>query len=421
MRLSVTRLSRIFCLAVLTAALLLPFFNTGTALADPAWYNSAWQYRKALTIDNTKVPSTQSNFPVLVSVTDTDLRDDAQGSGNDILFTAADGVTKLSHEIESYNGGTGTLAAWVKVTSLSGSADTVIYMYYGNGSVGNQEYPTDVWSNGYEAVYHLHDDFFDSTANHHATNSGSVDTIGQIADGQNFTPASEIQAGSWSVSGSAITVQSWLYPDDFDQDDPRIMSKATAGGTQDHVYMLGLGGSGERYVRGRIKTGTSDTSGTTTLESSTNPAVVSTWQLVTLTYDGSNMRLYRNGSQVASTGKSGNLRVNSWDIAIGNNPGNSNTGWASLDGKLDEVRVSSAARSADWLTTEYNNQYSPSTFFGVGTEEVCPDPPPPVAVGGTVFPVNKTQVLLPWIVLFVVVSLVGGGVAVGVKRRIWIR
>src|SRR5437899_1989294 len=36
---------------------------------------------------------------------------------------------------------------------------------------------------------------------------------------------------------------------------------------------------------------------------------------------------------------------------------------------MDEVRVSNAVRSAGWVTTEYNNQNSPATFFSVSGEE----------------------------------------------------
>jgi hypothetical protein len=35
-------------------------------------------------------------------------------------------------------------------------------------------------------------------------------------------------------------------------------------------------------------------------------------------------------------------------------------------GTLDELRVSSSVRSADWISTEYKNQSSPSTFYTVG-------------------------------------------------------
>ena len=71
---------------------------------------------------------------MLVDITDSDLAAHAQSTGNDILFTSSDGVTKLAHEIEIYTSATGRLTAWVKVPTLSTSADTVIYMYYGNAS-----------------------------------------------------------------------------------------------------------------------------------------------------------------------------------------------------------------------------------------------------------------------------------------------
>lgn len=50
---------------------------------------------------------------------------------------------------------------------------------------------------------------------------------------------------------------------------------------------------------------------------------------------------------------------------IGNRP----AGDRSFAGAMDEVRISNYVRSADWIATEYNNQYSPSTFYAVGTEE----------------------------------------------------
>jgi Concanavalin A-like lectin/glucanases superfamily/IPT/TIG domain len=40
-----------------------------------------------------------------------------------------------------------------------------------------------------------------------------------------------------------------------------------------------------------------------------------------------------------------------------------------FNGVIDEVRVSSISRSADWITTEYNNQSSPSTFYTIGSAQ----------------------------------------------------
>src|SRR5215813_13150677 len=37
-------------------------------------------------------------------------------------------------------------------------------------------------------------------------------------------------------------------------------------------------------------------------------------------------------------------------------------------GTLDEVRLSTTERTANWVTTEYNNQNSPGTFITMGSE-----------------------------------------------------
>jgi len=37
-------------------------------------------------------------------------------------------------------------------------------------------------------------------------------------------------------------------------------------------------------------------------------------------------------------------------------------------GSMDEVRISNIARSSGWITTEYNNQSSPGTFYSLGVE-----------------------------------------------------
>src|SRR4029077_8512824 len=131
----------------------------------PAWYNSSWTNRKAITVDHTKVSGSSSlaNFPVLFSVTDANLKSVANGGsvgksdGTDILFTAGDAVTKLSHEIERYNPATGELVAWVKVPALSPSTDTGLYIYYGNAAAADQQDRVNTWDSNYKIVNHLKD------------------------------------------------------------------------------------------------------------------------------------------------------------------------------------------------------------------------------------------------------------------------
>ncbi|MHA2204085.1 MAG: DUF2341 domain-containing protein, partial [Candidatus Hodarchaeales archaeon] len=115
-------------------------FNTHLKQSEyyiPGWADTRWNYRKNITIDSIKVPSDLTSFPVLIDLYDQDLQNEAQASGNDILFTDSLGHI-LDHEIEQYkrvfNSTHAHLVAWVK-TNLSGTQDTIISMYYGNPTV----------------------------------------------------------------------------------------------------------------------------------------------------------------------------------------------------------------------------------------------------------------------------------------------
>ena len=137
-------------------------------------------YRKSITIDRTKIPgtcgTTLSDFPILFSVTDPDLRTTGNGGnvvdaeGDDIIFRGLDEGTcggvgtspcALDHEIEQYDETTGELVAWVRVPSVNTNAagsDTVVYIYYGNTAVTvSSENATGVWDANYQMVQHLHD------------------------------------------------------------------------------------------------------------------------------------------------------------------------------------------------------------------------------------------------------------------------
>src|SRR5262249_37356551 len=76
--------------------------------------------------------------------------------------------------------------------------------------------------------------------------------------------------------------------------------------------------------------------------------------------------VYRDGGspggqpQGTTPGTVGNSATN---LSIGYNPGNAGDFFS---GRIDEVRISSVARSADWVATEFNSINSPATFFTVG-------------------------------------------------------
>src|SRR5260370_31555489 len=72
--------------------------------------------------------------------------------------------------------------------------------------------------------------------------------------------------------------------------------------------------------------------------------------------------LYVNGLAEGTPAPVGTLWTggNQWKIGQYDAPTN-----AYFDGTMDEVEISTVARSADWIAAQFNNQSSPQTFYSV--------------------------------------------------------
>ena len=158
----------------------------GTVSTD----TTVWIYRKKITIDHTKVVANLTNFPLLINLaSDSDLANHAQDDGDDIYFTSSDETTHLNHEIEKFDGATGELVAWVNIPSLSASADTELYMYYGNASASSQQDVTNVWDSSYQGVWHLDET---GTGTRYDSTSDDNDGTPQNYDGDEATSSGQI-------------------------------------------------------------------------------------------------------------------------------------------------------------------------------------------------------------------------------------
>ena len=122
---------------------------------------TTYTYQKTLTVNHLKVGAALTDFPVLVNITNADLRTAANSGhvqhaqGYDIRFTLPDG-TVLPHEMERFAGNTGSLIAWVKVSALSATADTSFMIHYGDANVTQPTAnPAAVWTDGFAAVHHF--------------------------------------------------------------------------------------------------------------------------------------------------------------------------------------------------------------------------------------------------------------------------
>jgi hypothetical protein len=78
-----------------------------------------------------------------------------------------------------------------------------------------------------------------------------------------------------------------------------------------------------------------------------------------MTYDGTNLRGYRNGTLVGTLATSGSGSGGANAFVIGGYSGQR----ASM--YIDEVRSMNAVRSGDWIAAESLNMLSPETFYTI--------------------------------------------------------
>lgn len=78
-----------------------------------------------------------------------------------------------------------------------------------------------------------------------------------------------------------------------------------------------------------------------------------------VTYDGSDVRLYDDGVQEGITASSGNAGNGGANLAIGSNNGLGEY----FQGLIDEARVSTVARTSNWVWACHQNQGANHTTF----------------------------------------------------------
>ncbi|MHA2101639.1 MAG: DUF2341 domain-containing protein, partial [Candidatus Kariarchaeaceae archaeon] len=341
---------------------------------------------KSIKINSNKVSGSGvlENFPLLVSIYDPDLKTDVQNDGDDIAF--ANATAWLDHEIEefnpSYNSTHAYLVVWVRIPSLSATVDSEIFMYYGNTTIGNLENPPGVWDNNYKGVWHLSETIGgsnaikDSTANDNDATDYNNPTFGQSGkihnsidfDGTNQYLELPSSATLNNITEGDYTYEVWYYADqvppgtgstDNDKRYAALIKRDPHGGIfydNDKTFSI------EHWLNGPTQTGVTSA----VYDPQNYYHIVG----VVSKTDGYT-KLYVNGIlEGTDTWTAGSIAHDYGSVTLKfgiANPGAAIYRW-NLDGKLDEMRVSNAARSSDWIATEYNNQNNPSSFISVGSK-----------------------------------------------------
>ncbi len=323
-----------------------------------AWWKTDWTRRSSITLDTTGVTEPLAKFPVLVriGVGDVDVSE-ITATGADVRFIASDGVTLLPYEIDTY--GASGASIWVGVDlPLASAPRPVIWMYYGNKTATAPT--TTLWSDDV-SVHHL-TDFGDATGNGHlglVSSSNPLAVAGAIGIARQFngtTDALQLQGVGGFTFTTAMTVSLWMN---------------VAGFTKGLECLVCKGDSTWRVHRAaatRQLSFATDSGGLAAEMFGTAVVDDGVWHHVAVTIGGGTKSLYVDGNLDHATSVL-TLDTNNAAVVFGQNFESNST--RALAGMLDEVRISSIARSATWLRLEHATVAN-LTFATIGPIEHVP-------------------------------------------------
>lgn len=259
---------------------------------------------------------------------------DAKPDGSDLRFIAADDKTPLKFHIEKFDGLNELALIWVQVPRLeAGKNDGFVWLYYGNPAAsagGDAKLSYDATQ---ALVYHFGERDGtpqDSTANanHAVTSTAKASNAGLIGGGLAFEGGQELMlpaTPSLKAANGGYTVSFWVKPAD--------VADASLYAQTDVPGGLRIAQRGGKVVA---------ESGTLTATSS-ELIVPAAWQHVAVVVkDG--LVVYVNGTQTATA--SGAVPQLGAAAVVGKG----------FKGELDELQVSSAARSGDWVKLAAQSQ-----------------------------------------------------------------
>lgn len=316
---------------------------------------SAWQQRTRVTSEGYSRPETLTEFPVLITFSNRpgfSYDDFLSPPWADLRF-ADSAMTELPFEVEAWNTN-GTASVWVRWPAISG-ADSFIWAFWGREGQTAPAHTENgsVWSNQYAAVWHLDDSTnnasaWDSSPNkRHLVNTVSSNTAGVIASAQDFQATAWMTGtgGLGNLSVTGVTLSAWVqlrggynYPMVLTCNGVGMMDFRFNGTTRQIQQLFGA---------------------STTAVGPADAIPENEWHHVAMTLDdGSDqIRLFVDGRPAAFLATATNHAPAGGTVYLARR---SDT--YRYNGLIDEVQVSSLARSTNWIWASFMNQASNASF-----------------------------------------------------------
>ena len=354
----------------------LGWVETTTTAPIPAWYVDA-AYRLKLDIDSTKISTDLTDFPVMIKLSAscgiasydatavfTELGSDANRKKISVVATNEYGDKLVCPiEIVKWDHASEEAWLWVKVPSISSTADTQLHLYYDSslddsshvGDIGETIAQT-VWSNGFDQVLHMqdygNDVVEDSTSNSRDGGKNATEepanATGMIGGAQDFDASNQ----------DKIINNDWFSQQDYDEGTiealfkPDVIDGTVVGFVDGTLYCkaeLALY-SGGPYARCSL--------GISSCYS--DPMTTGAWYYQAIHWNVTTAYIRDADAQDGTIAYTDGNGTGAEDGGIGYLSDDY------FDGMIQEIRVSSVNRSADWMNATYYAMFD--TFIAIAAE-----------------------------------------------------
>jgi biopolymer transport protein ExbB len=310
------------------------------ALAAASWWGNDWKFRKEITFDlaptGADIPAGVGDAPVLLRLSTANFSyfGDTKPDGSDFRVIGEDDKTPLKFHIEKYDVQSQMAFIWVRLPKIAGGKQGKAYLYYGNADAPQGNDVPGTYDADQVLLFHFGGDGLpqDATGYHNnAAASTATPVPGAFAGAGIATGAGKyLKVGaspSLALSGSkGYTASAWVKLTDAQPN--AIVVADTDGGKS---FVLGMNGA-KPYVQAGPGLATSATDLPT-----------GEWHSIAATAMGGQIILYVDGAETAKANTT--LPDLNGSVSIGADP----SGAHAFAGEIDEVGLSKAPRSAEWI------------------------------------------------------------------------
>lgn len=287
------------------------------------------------------------------NITSTVFGNTDNGGGDVRLSADAAGATQLPLEIVEWDT-VGETCVIHTPRDVNGTTSVDIYIW-GDNTGDTQPAVTDtygrnaVWS-AFHGAWHLADNSgTDSSGNANLASASTTDTTGKVGTAQSFSSHTFVGTTA-AFTGANRSLSLWMNPGNTNVS--QYLSTFVVGGTGNYWAIIkGFQSGFANVFDGGYITGTAN--------DTRMPITASAWQKLDVTTDGTTTKGYIDGVEEFSVTASIRDVTGTPTLRIGSSAAGTNA----YGGGMQYYQTIAEEKSANRITTEYNNFNSPATFF----------------------------------------------------------